>query len=75
LKPILNSFRLNTYHSLLFTQQELKICAAIIEIFHLIPAASVKMIEPLTTTMLKGEKELFIEVGLTFHWCVSFNPV
>jgi len=45
--------------------QELKICAAIIDIFHLIPAASQKMLEPLTVTVLKGEKDLYIEVELT----------
>jgi len=43
----------------------LKICAAIIDIFHLIPAASQKMLEPLTVTVLKGEKDLYIEVLLT----------
>ena len=43
----------------------MKICAAIIDIFHLIPAASQKMLEPLTVTVLKGEKDLYIEVLLT----------
>jgi len=42
----------------------LKVCAAIIDIFHLIPAASQKMLEPLTVTVLKGEKDLYIEVVL-----------
>ena len=41
---------------------ELKTCAAIINIFHLIPAASTKMIEPLLTLTLKGERDLVIEV-------------
>ena len=45
---------------------ELKTCAAIINIFHLIPAASTKMIEPLLALTLKGEKDLLIEVGDTF---------
>jgi len=55
--------------------QELKICAAIIDIFHLIPAASQKMLEPLTVTVLKGEKDLYIEVitywcyGRIIYWC------
>ena len=44
--------------------QELRTCAAIINVFHLIPAASQKMIEPLTSLMLKGERELLIEVGV-----------
>ena len=30
--------------------------------FHLIPAASVKMIEPLTSLTLKGEKALLIGI-------------
>ena len=47
---------------LLFFLQELKICAAIINIFHLIPAASKKMIEPLIKETLQGEKNLLLEV-------------
>ena len=42
---------------------ELRTCAAIINIFHLIPAASTKMIEPLLTLTLKGERDLCIEVS------------
>ena len=45
----------------------MKTCAAIINIFHLIPAASVKMIEPLTTLTLKGEKDLLMEAGSPFR--------
>ena len=45
---------------------ELKTCAAIINIFHLIPAASTKMIEPLLALTLKGEKDLLIEVSDAF---------
>ena len=41
---------------------ELRTCAAIINIFHLIPAASTKMIEPLLILTLKGERDLVIEV-------------
>ncbi|CAH1788418.1 unnamed protein product [Owenia fusiformis] len=46
---------------------EMKTCAAIINIFHLIPAASQKMLEPLTTLSLKGEKALLIEAGSPFQ--------
>ncbi|KAI0213609.1 Transformation/transcription domain-associated protein [Lamellibrachia satsuma] len=46
---------------------ELKTCAAIINVFHLIPAASQKMIEPLTALVLKGERELLVEVGSPFQ--------
>ncbi|XP_053373271.1 transformation/transcription domain-associated protein-like isoform X1 [Mercenaria mercenaria] len=49
------------------TGQELKICAAIINIFHLIPAASKKMIEPLLKVALLGEKSLLMEPGSPFR--------
>jgi len=41
---------------------DIKTCAAIINIYHLIPAATSKMIEPLTSITLEGEKSLCIEV-------------
>ena len=41
---------------------ELKLCASIIEIFPLIPAASKKLIKPLTEEVLNGEKALMMEV-------------
>ncbi|KAL5007444.1 hypothetical protein ScPMuIL_016250 [Solemya velum] len=47
--------------------QELKTCAAIINIFHLIPAASVEMIEPLVSLTLHGEKNLLMEPGSPFR--------
>lgn len=53
--------------------QELKVCAAIIDIFYLIPAASQKMLEPLTVTVLKGEKDLYIEVLLVTYLSVTPN--
>jgi len=43
--------------------QELKICASIINMFNLIPAASSKLIEPLVTLVLKAEKALLMEVS------------
>ena len=52
----------------LFFLQELKICAAIINIFHLIPAASKKMIEPLIKETLQGEKNLLLEVCELFSF-------
>lgn len=52
-----------------FFLQELKTCAAIINIFHMIPAASSKLIEPLILVTLSGEKSLFLEVrGPTLYW-------
>ncbi|KAJ8314001.1 hypothetical protein KUTeg_008562 [Tegillarca granosa] len=47
--------------------QELKTCAAIINIFHMIPAASNKLIEPLVVVTLSGEKALFMEAGSPFR--------
>ncbi|XP_070565955.1 transformation/transcription domain-associated protein-like isoform X2 [Ptychodera flava] len=47
--------------------QELKICSAIINIFHAIPAASQKMIEPLVQLTLKAEKDLCLESGSPFR--------
>lgn len=41
---------------------DMKTCAAIMNIFHLIPAATSKLIEPLTSAVLRGEKSLYIEV-------------
>ncbi|XP_041366452.1 transformation/transcription domain-associated protein-like [Gigantopelta aegis] len=49
------------------TGQDMKTCAAIVNIFHLIPAASKNMIDPLTTLVLRGEKQLLIEAGSPFH--------
>ena len=43
--------------------QELKICASIINMFYLIPAASSKLIEPLLGLVLKVEKALLMEVS------------
>ncbi|KAJ7354746.1 hypothetical protein OS493_030523 [Desmophyllum pertusum] len=43
--------------------QELKICASIINMFYLIPAASSKLIEHLITLVLKAEKALVMEIG------------
>ena len=50
--------------------QELKICASIINMFYLIPAASSKLIEPLIGLVLKVEKVLLMEVS-----CKDQGPV
>lgn len=52
---------------------DMKTCAAIMNIFHLIPAATSKLVEPLTNAVLSGEKSLCIEVGppLLHHAIVS----
>ena len=44
--------------------QELKICASIINMFHLIPAASSKLIDPLLQLVLMAEKALMLEVSV-----------
>ena len=48
---------------LLSLYQELKTCAAIINIFDMIPAASAKFIAQLTALVLKGERDLLLEVS------------
>ncbi|XP_076072619.1 transformation/transcription domain-associated protein-like isoform X5 [Mytilus galloprovincialis] len=47
--------------------EELKTCASIINIFHMIPAASQKLIEPLVVLTLHGEKAMFLEAGSPFR--------
>ncbi|KAK6165821.1 hypothetical protein SNE40_022660 [Patella caerulea] len=47
--------------------QELKTCAGMINIFHLIPAARLTIMEPLTTLVLRGEKALLMEAGSPFR--------
>ncbi|KAK7109588.1 transformation/transcription domain-associated protein-like isoform X2 [Littorina saxatilis] len=42
---------------------EMQTCAAILDLFHLVPTASSKMIEPLVSLVLQGEKALLIEKG------------
>ncbi|GAB6032800.1 hypothetical protein CHUAL_012003 [Chamberlinius hualienensis] len=49
------------------TSNEIKICQAIIDIFHQIPAASFKVVDPLTTLILRTEKALLIEAGSLFR--------
>ncbi|CAL1526415.1 unnamed protein product, partial [Lymnaea stagnalis] len=46
---------------------EVQLCAAIINIFHLIPAASKNLIEPLTTLVLLGERALLMEASSPFR--------
>ncbi|XP_076468689.1 transformation/transcription domain-associated protein-like isoform X2 [Babylonia areolata] len=42
---------------------EMQTCAAILDIFHLLPAASAKLIDPLITLVLYGEKRMLMEKG------------
>ncbi|XP_064456550.1 transformation/transcription domain-associated protein-like isoform X2 [Ornithodoros turicata] len=46
---------------------EMRQCAAIVEIFHQIPAASAHFIKPLVTLVLKHEQTLMMEAGSPFH--------
>ncbi|XP_035826346.1 transformation/transcription domain-associated protein isoform X2 [Aplysia californica] len=46
---------------------EVQLCASIINIFHLIPAASKNLIEPLTALVLAGEKTLLMESSSPFR--------
>ena len=47
--------------------EEIKICTAIMNMFHLLPAASVKLIEPLITLTVKTERALVLEIGSPFR--------
>ncbi|GFN80649.1 transformation/transcription domain-associated protein [Plakobranchus ocellatus] len=47
--------------------KEVQLCAAIINIFHLIPAASKNLIEPLTALVLVGERALLMEASSPFR--------
>ena len=42
--------------------EQIEICTAILNIFHAIPAASSKLLEPLVTLSVKAENALSIEV-------------
>nr|XP_039255466.1 transformation/transcription domain-associated protein-like [Styela clava] len=44
-------------------QQELKLCVAILDIFHLIPLAPQSLLEPLITSVVKTEAGLMTEIG------------
>ncbi|CAL1278798.1 unnamed protein product [Larinioides sclopetarius] len=46
---------------------EVKICVGIINIFHQIPAASTKFIEPLISIVLNTEKNLMMEAGSPYR--------
>lgn len=42
--------------------QEMKICSAIINLFHLIPAAPQTLVKPLLEVVMKTERAMLIEV-------------
>lgn len=47
--------------------EEIKICSALMNMFHLVPAASAKLIEPLITLTVKTERGLVLEIGSPFR--------
>lgn len=49
-------------HPPLFSVQEMKICSAIINLFHLIPAAPQTLVKPLLEVVMKTERAMLIEV-------------
>ena len=51
------------------------ICAAIINIFHLIPAASIKLIEPLIQMVLKVENALLVNIVNCLYFTLIFIKV
>uniref|UniRef100_T1JAK1 Transformation/transcription domain-associated protein n=1 Tax=Strigamia maritima TaxID=126957 RepID=T1JAK1_STRMM len=50
-----------------YNGEEIRICAAIINLFHQIPASSGKFVELLITHVLKTEQSLLIEAGSPFR--------
>lgn len=46
--------------------QEMKICSAIINLFHLIPAAPQTLVKPLLEVVMKTERAMLIEVCWLF---------
>lgn len=56
----------------------MKICSAIINLFHLIPAAPQTLVKPLLEVVMKTERAMLIEVGhLTrlFSWTSRDYPI
>lgn len=51
--------------------QEMKICSAIINLFHLIPAAPQTLVKPLLEVVMKTERAMLIEVGHQLHFLQS----
>ena len=47
--------------------EEITICSAIMNMFHLVPAASSKLIEPLIGLTVKTERALVLEIGSPFR--------
>lgn len=46
----------------------MKICSAIINLFHLIPAAPQTLVKPLLEVVMKTERAMLIEVGNQLHY-------
>ncbi|KAM4631836.1 transformation/transcription domain-associated protein isoform 1-T1 [Discoglossus pictus] len=53
--------------ALLLYKQEMKICSAIINLFHLIPAAPQTLVKPLLEVVMKTERAMLIEAGSPFR--------
>lgn len=56
------------YLELLSFIQEMKICSAIINLFHLIPAAPQTLVKPLLEVVMKTERAMLIEVCWFLHF-------
>lgn len=55
-------FHFSSIFFLLLSVQEMKICSAIINLFHLIPAAPQTLVKPLLEVVMKTERAMLIEV-------------
>eukprot|EP00794_Sanderia_malayensis_P003406 gene3406-3896_t len=66
-KAVSNSQNEQQIKPALRSSEEVKICAAIMNMFQLVPAASSKLIEPLVQLTVKTERALILEVGSPFR--------
>jgi hypothetical protein len=66
----------DSFICLILFSKVIEICAAIINIFHLIPAASIKLIEPLIQMVLKVENALLVIIvdytSPSFYYTVCY---
>ena len=51
--------------------EEVQICLLIMEMFHMLPASTFRLFEPLLALCLKGEKSLGTEVCVCLHTCIN----
>uniref|UniRef100_A0A8C7T076 Transformation/transcription domain-associated protein n=1 Tax=Oncorhynchus mykiss TaxID=8022 RepID=A0A8C7T076_ONCMY len=61
------SYSWSSSQSSQISKREMKICSAIINLFHLIPAAPQTLVKPLLEVVMKTERAMLIEAGSPFR--------